>query len=562
MLTSGIIFLLVSPALSMGYGRLMDVLSEEVQRGKFAQFVDNVLRQIPSDKLFPVIDEVQKSLHPDSAEEQYKYLVAAVDYVSPTFLFYRQLQALHYQQQVIADQVEQLLSQKQRLCGYVEIGTAGTYINDIKKYVPIEQNVYLVGDHKQLSDYVQNFSLQPLNNFHSYDLFVHLDNYAALKESDIASNSVDLVTLFVGLHHIPEDQLSNFIASIYRVLRPGGTFILREHDVQNAQLLNLTCAAHTLYNAMVARVSFDDERSEYRNFRNLEYWIQLLEFHGFKVGVERLLQAGDPTLNTMLKFTKIPNTILEIQQAITHDVAQDPDYKRNFSQTYLTTPEWVSVDMSQEYAQFIETTPFYEFPYFSCIKSYWDVFKKSWLEAVKRDGLLSSTFSSYTLMNLFIGSTMTVEYAAKGLISLPIQLMFAGVESGSIEAIIDDPENMIESLDTRIRVVQTYQDTTLKLIEMPRYKSFLEVVTKFSNCSIQLWEIAGNKKIACKVRKSNVVENEVFSTIDGCSYTFEWQLPTQKNHTYVVLTLEVSKIRSIFKRLREIGVEILYLHDF
>ncbi len=45
---------------------------------------------------------------------------------------------------------------------------------------------------------------------------------------NLADNSVDLVMAFVSLHHI--NEIIETLTEIYRVLRPGGAVIIREHD--------------------------------------------------------------------------------------------------------------------------------------------------------------------------------------------------------------------------------------------------------------------------------------------------------------------------------------------
>lgn len=46
----------------------------------------------------------------------------------------------------------------------------------------------------------------------------------------LPTNSIDLIIMFVVLHHIPPEYRSGVISEIYRVLSPNGVFIIREHD--------------------------------------------------------------------------------------------------------------------------------------------------------------------------------------------------------------------------------------------------------------------------------------------------------------------------------------------
>jgi predicted methyltransferase len=46
----------------------------------------------------------------------------------------------------------------------------------------------------------------------------------------VPANCCDLVTINQGLHHLPPASLPLFLRGVRRMLRPGGLFIVREHD--------------------------------------------------------------------------------------------------------------------------------------------------------------------------------------------------------------------------------------------------------------------------------------------------------------------------------------------
>jgi SAM-dependent methyltransferase len=68
----------------------------------------------------------------------------------------------------------------------------------------------------------------------------------------IETASLDLVTCHIGLHHMAPEQLRPFLASVHRVLRPGGLFVVRDHDVASPAMWALvplpgagsTCLVH------------------------------------------------------------------------------------------------------------------------------------------------------------------------------------------------------------------------------------------------------------------------------------------------------------------------------
>jgi hypothetical protein len=53
-----------------------------------------------------------------------------------------------------------------------------------------------------------------------------------------------------GLHHLRPEQLPLFLHAVSRVLRPGGLFIVREHDMADAALRPVLDCAHMVFNAV------------------------------------------------------------------------------------------------------------------------------------------------------------------------------------------------------------------------------------------------------------------------------------------------------------------------
>ena len=64
--------------------------------------------------------------------------------------------------------------------------------------------------------------------------YVPLD-YAKHTQWNMDNECVDLVTMNQGLHHLPQLQIIEFLEEIYRVTRPGGLFIVREHDAKEPE---------------------------------------------------------------------------------------------------------------------------------------------------------------------------------------------------------------------------------------------------------------------------------------------------------------------------------------
>ncbi len=87
------------------------------------------------------------------------------------------------------------------------------------------------------------------------------------------------------------------------------------------------------------------------------------------------------------------------------------EFRRPAANTFLTVPEWSLVWSPQEYAELIAAGNPGEFPYLGHIAQFWTGYAKVY-RATKDD---YPPNPGYHLMNLVIGGSTTVEYAAKSL---------------------------------------------------------------------------------------------------------------------------------------------------
>jgi hypothetical protein len=90
---------------------------------------------------------------------------------------------------------------------------------------------------------------------------------------------------------------------VVRVLKPGGLFVLRDHHVPTPEMFKFVALVHTVFNAGTD-VPWSENAAEPRYFDSLEHWIGLLETAGLEDLGFRLLQANDPSANTLMAFRK------------------------------------------------------------------------------------------------------------------------------------------------------------------------------------------------------------------------------------------------------------------
>jgi len=470
-------------------------------------FLTHIFTLLPARPLSDLIGTI--SLQSENDQESYRRLIKGLPSVSKhssysfahhTKFFYRSFQPLTKQVDEMTRQTKQLVKTKS-IQGYLEIGTPGRYVKSLKKELDINGPVFVMPSSQSSLALLERKSLL------GFGKTVPL-TYQPINTTTIPDESLDLVSCYIGLHHIPPALLDGFISSLHRILRKGGKLIIRDHD-GTEKLKPLLHVVHSVYNAITG-VSEKDERAEIRNFQPLQFWITTVTKQGFSVSDARLLQKNDPTQNTLLCFTKQASSqkeddVIDLKKEILpHE--KEP-YERELVATYLTPIEWRSVDELQNLSLFLNHTPWYQYPYLKSIGSFWKHTAASTQAARRLCGTQQAFFSSAAVTNFFIGSVMTGLYAQLSLLSVGPRLMYnlpGNADALTIKAIVCDPSEKLLSLEpAKIKIMKRYK-TGITLLELPRYLPFTKIIQKLAEQDITIIEIAGHKELCILIEAPNV----------------------------------------------------------
>jgi SAM-dependent methyltransferase len=272
------------------------VMSDVAWHDAMYKFLQNIYRLYPEDRFHTLIKNTTLSVEGDEAI--YRTVQKNLKSIKPfladlTFA----LPSLFKQKREMASQTLSLLGQRKQINGYTEIGSTGRYISELRKHILLSGDLVLVNDiapTNSAPDLMERGQIRRLGRYEA------LQNYLPL---NLNQASMDLVTCYIGLHHIPLDRLDPFIASIAESLKVGGRFVLRDHDVKTDQMNAFVSLIHTVFNLGLG-VSWETNRAELRFFRSIEEWKTILANHGLKQQGEGLLQAHDPSVNSLLLFVK------------------------------------------------------------------------------------------------------------------------------------------------------------------------------------------------------------------------------------------------------------------
>jgi len=272
------------------------IYGESRLRSEFLNFLKNVYHIYPESDFDRLIGRIASSHFND--RDIYIAVQQALPEIKPllqplTFA----LPALETQKTEMARQTSELLGNSKNHKGYMEIGTPGRYVLALQRHIKMSGHVYVV--HTQApgfspEDIVERGQLGRLGNF------VPLADYNPIS---VPEGSFDLVSNFIGLHHAPREKLDGFVQSIWKALKPGGKFILRDHDAASPQTEAMVALAHDVFNCGLG-VPWEKNAQELRFFKSISYLEDYLAKQGFKRVGPQLAQEGDPTKNLLMAFEK------------------------------------------------------------------------------------------------------------------------------------------------------------------------------------------------------------------------------------------------------------------
>jgi FAD/FMN-containing dehydrogenase/SAM-dependent methyltransferase len=274
------------------------VYDDPRQADRFYTFLQNIFHLYPEDRFHTLIKQAI-ARHGASEEAIYRAIQAGLPKITPPLSLLRYaLPALSEQKQEMGRQTAQLLGRGTALTDYVEIGSTGRYVRALKKHLTLAGTVTLVHDKAPTNtpvDIVERGQLARIGTF------VPLNDYAPIA---LPQRSADLVSCFVGLHHMAPEKLAPFLASVAAIVRPGGYFIVRDHDVRDPAMDAFVSLAHCVFNAGLD-ATWATNAAELRHFASAADWIGRIEAAGFRHTGDCLLQDGDPSDNMLMAFQRL-----------------------------------------------------------------------------------------------------------------------------------------------------------------------------------------------------------------------------------------------------------------
>lgn len=191
--------------------------------------------------------------------------------------------------------------------------------DDILKYITSDKlNVYLDIGSGDAVDF--DFIVSKLNPVKSISIDIKdsrlnkSSEFELLKVNEALSlpdESVDIITIFHALHH-SKDALFR-LRDIHRILKIGGLFVLKDHDVSNLDVANIVSFEHFVYSIGEGTATINDAKN-YNDIEPMYYYsADYIKNYLVNIGFEVIMSNiyDNPTRTYKIVFRKRDNNLLE-----------------------------------------------------------------------------------------------------------------------------------------------------------------------------------------------------------------------------------------------------------
>lgn len=575
------------------------MLESEFEQIEMMEFFRNVFGIINPEQHMKAITTAYAELKAEEIQANDRNMYERIQKILPKYAGnpvvkgVRGIKSLRTQQVEMSGQTAGILARsgKTDFNGYVEIGTPGRYVGYLKgsSGLSLMGPTYVVNEVKpglaspiDILERTGGFGILDPRSYTSTvarSKFVDLNDYDMISQTEIPNASVDLVSVFIGLHHAPPHKLRQFVASINRIMRTDGRFVLRDHDVNSPELNRMAQLAHSTFNAGLG-ATYEAEVRDIRNFHSVDYWVQLLRESGFELASnDRVLQAGDPTRNTLLVFKKVgpakdggfQDTVLGAGEKLGRDNLKSINgYFRSGTHTYMVSPEWFWVDVYEEYASFQARQPWYLFPF----DKYLELSKKVY--AAHRDYAMhrgiddQMAFEEYDKMDralilsngvLFKGLALVAKFT-KWSLRKEVPPQTTGFVVQNIT-----PDQIGQFSTGLITEMTSLRDNMILLAtqrQMPFTKAMIELAI---HEDVKLLEVAGNTDINVLFSSTSHALPDYIKAISSVEEIISYDYPTEISskgagiHFHSV-KVHVSQLGAMLRALQAHNAKVMRVHDF
>jgi len=210
----------------------------------------------------------------------------------------------------------------------------------------------------------------------------------------------------------------------------------------------------------------------------------------------------------------------------------------------LTQEDQFTHTFTQEYVDFIRTTPWYDFDFQSQLVQLWsntDLFGPNFLRKLERKYELTSE--------------LLVKSVYAKLIKLGAQTVYEEAALTTV-ALVDSLPDDINS--SAIKILKRFNNGSA-LLRIPRYAAFNPIAVELAKNNISFIEIAGNRGAVLITLQANSAWN--FS-LDNTQLLFEQSIPSQINKKRIAIVTTVPHLSNVLCDITSKNIRIEHLYDY
>jgi hypothetical protein len=211
---------------------------------------------------------------------------------------------------------------------------------------------------------------------------------------------------------------------------------------------------------------------------------------------------------------------------------------------YHTEEDVFARKTARQYAEFLHTVPWYDFPFAGRLEALWTETPIWGLDVVRKWERRFALSAEYALMATYAGLVRLGAHTVRR------------PEDLAIHAWIDDAPDRIFD-DQRIQKIKAIGERSY-IVAIPRYEAFTPLVTDLAKLGVRFRELAGNDEILLTVIAPSALDFEV----ESGEVLLREPLLTNPAATRIAVKAPLASLHAILSGLAHRGVTIERLYDY
>src|SRR5215467_113800 len=268
-----------------------------------------------------------------------------------------------------------------------------------------------------------------------------------------------------------------------------------------------------------------------------QYW----RYYASSCGGTRRVYPFDPRAHLILGLTGL---------GFTHDNTVKGAYENTVGVVsesigfYHTEEDVFARNTARQYADFVHTVPWYDFPFAARLEALWKETPLWGLDMVRKWERRFALSAEYGLMATYAG---IVRLGTHGIQKPEDRVIHAWIE-GATDRIFDDE---------RIRKIKTVGDRAY-IVTIPRLEAFTPIVVGLTKQGVRFREFAGNDEILLTAIAPSALE---FRLTRGDLLLYE-PLLTNPGATRIAVRTPVESLHTVLADLASKGITLERLYDY